>query len=263
MGCDRWQAQLDGHAVDEMAEAQRREYLFHLQECASCRRTAAEADPTLLFSLLPEEKIEEEEVEEIRRTVQAVRRVRALEASWSRRGLAAAGLAAMVLIAVVLIPQRPQPQLAEEVPFAGAVGVGSGLVTVPQASSGSSTLELQVELARSEKVVDLSRSPDLQRLALLEVVARPGEVVERDLGHGYRIRFSWSSRALDGRPILENLQLLQRLDQGEISLLDADLQPVRISPLILGVPAIDSEQEQLWLLLTPTADGSVTLVSEN
>lgn len=263
MSCARWRDLLLDESVDELAEAQRDEFLLHLQVCSSCRRAAAEADPTVVFSLLPEERIEEGEVEEIRRTVQAMRRVRALEASWSRRGLAAGAFAAMVMLAIVLIPERPLRQSPEEVPFAGAVGVGSGLVSVPRVSSGGSVVELQVELARSARVSDLSTSPTLHRVSRLEVIASTGELVDRNLGNGYRIRFSLAREMPPSGPILKGFQLLQPDGQGEVALFSADLKPVPDSPLILSVTPAAEEEEQLWLLLTYSADDPATLLSEN
>lgn len=263
MSCCLWRDLQLVASVDELAEAQREEFLLHLQGCSSCRRAATEADPTVIFSLLPAERIDEREVEEIRRTVQAMRRVRALEASWSRRGLAAGAFAAMVLLAIVLIPERPLQQSHEEVPFAGAVGVGSGLVNVPRLPSDGSVVELQVELARSARVPDLSDSSTLQRISRLEVIASPGEWVDRDLGQGYRIRFSLAREARLGSPILQDFQLLHPDLQGEVSLFNADLKPVPDAPLILSLTPVAEEEEQLWLLVTYSAEEPVTLVSKN
>lgn len=263
MSCARWRDLLRAESVDELAGSRREEYLIHLQGCPSCRRAAAEADPTVVFSLLPEEKIEEGEIEEIRRTVQAMRRVRAMEASWSRRGLAVGALAAMVLMAIVLIPMRSERQTPEEVPFAGAVGVGSGLVNVPRAAIDGAVVKLQVELARSTRVSDLSRSPTLHTVSHLEIATHAGERVDRDLGHGYRIRFSWPGEISMGGPVLRSFQLLHSDQQGEVALFSAHLQPLPNSPLIVGVTPADEDEEQLSLLLTYAADESVARLSEN
>ena len=217
----------------------------------------------MVFSLLPEERIEKGEIEEIRRTVQAMRRVRAMEASWSRRGLAVGAFAAMVLMAIVLIPERSERQNPAEVPFAGAVGVGSGLVSVPRVATDGAVVKLQVELARSTRVPDLSRSPTLHRVSHLELAINPRTKVDRDLGHGYRMRFSWTGEMSLGGPILRSFQLLHSDRQGEVSLFRADLQPLPNSPLILGVTPAEEDEEQLWLLLTYSAEEPVASLSEN
>jgi len=255
--CARWQDLLRPGRVDELDQDRRQQFLSHLQGCSSCRRAAAEADPTVVFSLLPAEKVEEREVEEIRRTVQAMRRVRALEVSWSqraRRGLVVGGFAALVLMAVMLTPQRPEQMSPPEVPFAGAVGVGSGLVSVPQALSGITAVDLRVELARSARMADLSSSPAMHRLSHLEVTANAGELVDRDLGHGYRLRFSLPGEVPVGGPVLKSFQLLRSGTQGEISLFNADLQSLPNSPLILGLTPVDEDEGQLWLHLSYSAD---------
>lgn len=263
MSCARWRDLLLAESVDELAEVQRQEYLAHLQGCPSCRRAAAEADPTVVFSLLPEEKTDEGEIEEIRRTVQAMRRVRAMEASWPRRGLLVGAFAAMVLMAIVLIPERSERQNPAEIPFAGAVGVGSGLVSVPRAPTEGPEVALQVELARSTRVPDLSTSPILHRVTHLEIAASAGEKVDRDLGNGYRIRFNLLRDMPLGSPVLKSFQLLHPGRQGEVPLFSADLQPLPNSPLILGVTPADEDEQQLWLLLTYAADEPVALLSEN
>jgi hypothetical protein len=81
--------------------------LEHLDGCPACRRTALEADPTLLFRRLPALSLEMSasteaaEVESMRQAVAAMRTARRLEpprerAVWSR-WLAAAALAAAAL----------------------------------------------------------------------------------------------------------------------------------------------------------------------
>ena len=122
--CARWLDLLTPGLSDELDQDQRREFLAHLQGCSVCRRAAVEADPTLVFSLLPAEDVESAEIEDIQHTVQAVRRLRSLEASWtkrSRRGLVLGALAAIILLAFVLIPRRPEATDTAGVPFAGAV----------------------------------------------------------------------------------------------------------------------------------------------
>lgn len=257
MSCDRWRELLPFESVDDMGQARRRDFLSHLRACSSCRRMATETDPTLAFSLLQPERVEEGEVEEIRHTVQAMRRVRALEASWSQRarqGLAAGAFAALVLIGVLLVPQRPEPQSPAGVPFAGAVGVGAGLVEVPRAPTHDTPVVLQAELARSARLAHLTDSPTLHRIARAEMTVQPGDQVDRDLGHGYRVRFFLASAVPTAGAILEDFQLLQPAARGEVPLLEADLQPLPNSPLVVGVTPAGESVDQLWLLLTYSVD---------
>lgn len=260
MSCAQWRDLLSVEKIDRLSADRRERFLIHLQECTSCRRAAATADPTVVFSLLPEEPVEKQEIEEIRRTVQTMRRVRALEASWSRRarqGLAVGAFAAAALLVVFLLPDRPDTSSPNEVPFAGAVGLGSGLVNVPQQPNDTASVELQVALARSARVVNLASSPALETLSHLSVTASAEEQVERNLGSGYRIRFRLPRETGGDRLVLQNFQLLQSARQGEESLFTADLEPLRDSPLILGVPTPDQDGEQLWLLLTYSTKNSV------
>jgi hypothetical protein len=82
--------------------------LDHLDECPRCRADALEADPLLLFRRLPRVESDAEDVRLVRSGVEALRRVRRLEAEgsgvaespdgrWWRRAAVAAGLAGMLL----------------------------------------------------------------------------------------------------------------------------------------------------------------------
>lgn len=255
--CARWLDLLTPGRSDELDQDQRREFLAHLQGCAACRRTAVEADPTLVFSLLPPADVESAEIEDIQHTVQTLRRLRSLEASWSkrsRRGLVLGALAAMILMAFVLIPRRPEATDSAGVPFAGAVGVGSGLVSVPRAVAGYQRVDLQVELARSAKITDLSVGPTLDRISQIGVTANVGERVDQDLGHGYRIRFHLPDDWSGSEPPLRSFQVVQTGQEGEVPLFQGDLQPLPGHPLILGLTPTDNRREQLWLRLTYAAE---------
>ena len=229
MSCSPWRSLLSERSIDELAPSRRQEFLQHLQGCPTCRRAAAEADPTVVFSLLPSETVEAVEVEEIRKTVGAVRRVREIEASWgrrARRGMAVGAMAALVVLAVVLIPRDREQEGETDVPFAGAVGVGSGLVTVPDSSARSLPVDLHVELARSEKLVDLAHGPTMHRISETDWTAKAGERVDRDLGAGYRLRFHLpEAMRVDGL-VLEDLQLMRRVSSNWVPVLEADLQPL-------------------------------------
>jgi len=165
-------------------------------------------------------------------------------------------LAALAVMAIVLIPQRRESQSPRGIPFAGAVGVGSGLMTIPPATASAARVELQVELARSAGLAEPTRSPTLQGVALVEISAVPGELVDRELGIGYRVRFHLASGVSSSAPILNGFQLLQTVDQGEVSLFSADLLPLSSSPLVLGVTTVDETGNRLWLRLTHSVVGT-------
>lgn len=254
MSCATWRDLLMLSGVDELDPDKRLEFLSHLQGCTACRRAAAEADPTIVFSLLPQEAPENDEVEEIRRTVQTMRRVRAMESSWSprvRQGLAMGAFAALVLAAVVGMPRQQEQTTFSGVPFAGALGVGSGLVAVPQATAGTWGVELELELARSSQIASLSNPPELHAVSHLNLSARAGEQVDRALGSGYRVRFNLpEEESMVDSPVLRGFQVLRTGEDREVPLLEADLHPQPNSPLVLGLSAADKAEEQLWLLVT-------------
>lgn len=258
MSCERWRDRLTQLSLDEMSESSREEYLRHLEGCLPCRRAAAANDPTVVFSLLPGEGVEDQEVEEIQRTVRALRRVREVGPSGSRRGLLIGALAAMILVAVILTPQASRPPAPREVPFAGAVGVGPGLVSVPRTAAAMPFMELEIQLARSARVDHLAQSPALETVVVAKLVARPGEVIERDLSDAYRIRFTLPEAAVSEKPVLRGFELLHLQGSSAVLLLQADLQPQTGSPLILGVNPPGMASEQLWLLVKssiPSAAG--------
>jgi hypothetical protein len=74
---------------------------------------------------LPVVEVAEQEVEDIRRTVQVLRRLRSLNRTRRRPIWRSAALAALLLVAVTLVPSRPGLEVAAP-PFAAALGVGSG-----------------------------------------------------------------------------------------------------------------------------------------
>lgn len=244
MNCRSWRDDVELGFVDRMDRQQRQQFLTHLESCRPCRDAAAKVDPTLVFSLLPAAEVEDAEVDEVRRTIQALRRVRALEATWNRRvrqGLAASAFAALLLAAVVLVPHRPQPESSVEVPFAGAVGVGSGLVDLPPTPIGESSVRIRVELGRA---------PAAQQLSQTEFVAHTGERVERDLGYGYRMRFEVAGEVLGRAPVLKNFEVLGSDSRGDWTIFSADLRPSANQPLILGLTPAEGDEDLLWLQLT-------------
>jgi hypothetical protein len=90
----------------------------------------------------------------------------------------------------------------------------------------------------------------MQRVCRLEWTATAGERVDRDLGDGYRIRFSLPSQIPVDGPVLQGFEVLQSVGRDEIAVFQADLQPLANVPLILGLTPVDAQDEQLWLILT-------------
>ena len=263
MKCSAWQPILEARSIDEMPRSQREELLAHLLSCPTCRRAAVEADPTVAFSLLPSTTVEKQEVEEIQRTVEAMRRVRILERPWpqrTKRRLAAGALAATVLVAVLLVSRTGVEETRPEVPFAGAVGVGSGLVNVPEKTESVVSFTLHLELARSPKQQETLSGSVLTRISQVEVRAKAGDLVQRDLGDGYLVRFHLPEALPGGELALEDLELTRTGPEGTQLLLQADLQPLGGSPLIVGVEPPGDAESQLWLLLSSsTKDRSAAL----
>ncbi|HVS14573.1 MAG TPA: hypothetical protein VMV46_11660, partial [Thermoanaerobaculia bacterium] len=78
MSCPDWRALRDEDAPTEAAAAARR----HLRECATCRREALAADPTLMFALAAPEVAPSDEL--VRRMRERVAGARALHRSERR-----------------------------------------------------------------------------------------------------------------------------------------------------------------------------------
>lgn len=89
----------------DLLEGPRREVVVaHLRGCVDCRRRALEIDPTFAFSFLEAPEIDGEEVDEIRRTVRAMRRVRELAGkAEGPRHRAKMTTAALLLLAAALL----------------------------------------------------------------------------------------------------------------------------------------------------------------
>lgn len=131
MSCRRWRTAMANGGLERLSPAEYRREMEHLAGCPSCRAGAADLDPTILLAALPPIQVADEEVEQVQQTVRALRRVRALEERWTlsaRRVGGAAALAALLLASLLVSPQRRLPDSAAELPFAGAVGIGSGLI---------------------------------------------------------------------------------------------------------------------------------------
>lgn len=236
-----------------MKREERRRYLSHLRDCRECRQEAARKDPTIVFSLLPTEEVTDEEIREVRQTVQAMRRMRTLESvarSKHPSRLVVGAIAAMLLIAVLLIPQRRLPGESEEVPFAGAVGVGSGLVEMPAALSSTPSGILQVELRRGAKIEPGPTRSVLNRLWEAEIPIEGKGRVVRHLQGGYRLHFDLGDGVASDILELRDFELLRIGEQGSVALLAADLQPELNRPMIVGLPSEGTGADVWWLELT-------------
>ena len=253
MSCRQWRDRVPLVSVDEMGRETRRQYLAHLRDCRECRRDAAREDPTIVFSLLPAAEVSDDEIAAVRQTVETLRRARALEGlagSKVPRRLILGAMAATLLIAVTLIPQPRSPERSASVPFAGAVGVGSGLVQIPEGPSLATNGVLQVELHRGAEVEPGFSSSVPDRLWEVDIPTGGEMHVERELGGGYRLHFSLGD-SLDGNILeLRDFELLRAGEQGEVSLLAADLLSELNRPMIVDVPADGMGAEPLWLELT-------------
>ena len=128
MNCEVWrQAVPVGRFVDYLPGDARRLVLEHIRDCAECRQLAIAEDSSLVFESLPHIEVTQDEIDRIRTSVRTLRRVKDLErsTSWGRLTGGVAAIAALFLVALLLDPRRPD-ELAEETPFAGALGVGAG-----------------------------------------------------------------------------------------------------------------------------------------
>lgn len=159
-------------------------------------------------------------------------------------------LAAVAMIAIVLIPQQPETPSPRGVPFAGAVGVGSGLMGIPPAPSRAASVEIQLELARSAGSAEPISSPALQAVSVAEISATPGELVDRELGNRYRVRFRLASGARSSALILDGFQVLQLVAGGEVPVFSVDLLPLQDSPMVLDLTSLDGTETQSYLRLT-------------
>lgn len=253
MSCHQWRGQYGLVSVDEMEQETRRDYLSHLSDCLECRRLAARKDPTIVFSLLPAAEVREEEIDQVRQNVRALRRTRKVEATATSkvpRRLVHGAIAATLLIAVTLIPQRRLSENSTSVPFAGAVGVGSGLVQIPRASSSTARGVLQLTLNRSadgELGIGMSAPA---RVWEVDIPAWGDRRVERQLADGYRLHFLLVDGPNGDVLELKDFELLQIGESGEMSLLEADLRAEPNRQVKVDVPGKGAGSETIWLELT-------------
>ena len=236
-----------------MGQEERQRFLAHLHDCRECRHDATRRDPTIVFSLLPAEEMSDEEIDEVRQAVQVMRRMTTLESltrGRAPRELVAGALAAMLLVAVMVIPQRQLPDESEEVPFAGAVGVGSGLVQMPGAPASTATGILQIELRRKAEIEPAPNMSLSDRVWEVEIPVEGDGRVVRDLEGGYRLHFDLGSGVASDILELRDFEVLRTGEQGEVLLFAADLQPELNRPVIVGLPSEGRGSDLLWLELT-------------
>lgn len=137
MSCASWSRLAVGVAtIDDLPAAERAKILDHLRHCRTCRARALEIDRSLVFDSLSPKRVSAAEVEEIRAAVHTLRRAGELTrtrsmGTWAGR---AAAIAALLCVALLLDPGQPE-ELATEVPFAGALGVGAGQLDLTGAQS--------------------------------------------------------------------------------------------------------------------------------
>ena len=126
MSCSRFESVVGpGRVFDDLSPDERSRLVDHLRDCSRCREAAFTADSSMLFESLPRIELSADELNSIRASVRTLRRAREVERSvsvvrWTRR---AAAVAALFVVALLLDPGRPD-QVSDDVPFAGALGVG-------------------------------------------------------------------------------------------------------------------------------------------
>lgn len=253
MICDRVRAELPRLCSDLIETGERRHLLAHLRDCDDCRRLAARRDPTIAFSLLPAEEISDEDVGRVARSVHAMRRMRELEAIERRRPVrrAVGGLlAAMVLVAVILVPRLAREDEPDRIPFAGAVGVGSGLVQMPGNPGRSADTSIQLRLLESVPPGTAVQPGEQRALWQTEIPVRDRGRVTRDLGDDYRLHFDLTERGDAGVLQIDHLEILRSGPQGEETLLARDLRPQLNRPVVLELSADAVDRGPLWLELT-------------
>jgi hypothetical protein len=251
--CNQERPQIPSISIDDMGPTQRQSYVAHLRDCDECRRRALAADPSLAFSLLPASEVTQDEIDGVLQGVRTLRRTQAIEAIADTRlsqGLVALGLAATLLIAVLLVPEFRRSADSTAVPFSGALGVGSGLVQVPQTRSVIANGTLRAELHRAADAGATRPATAAERLWVVEIPVESGSRVERQPRGAYRLAFEMIAVTESGGLELRDLQLHKLEGNNEVLLIAADVQPVRGRPLIVGSIPARGDDVASWLELT-------------
>lgn len=242
MSCSRWQSVLNAGGFDGIESARRREFLEHLSGCSACRRRAAAEEPTILLTRLPAVEVSAEEVEEVRRTVRALCRVRELESTWvhlTQRGFAGAAMAALLLIALLLSPERPQTGVPERVPFADAVGMGTGLISLP-AQAQTARFVIEIELAAGRETLFKEA---------LQVAG--GQRIERQLEGGYDLRFRLEDRVGGDTLVLRGFRVSKTGGAAQATLIERDLELGFEAPLWLELSKAEAGKASSYLRVGP------------
>jgi len=224
MSCLQWQSALTSAGLEGLEPTRRRRFLQHLAVCSSCRQWASAEDPTILLAQFPAVEVSGDEVEEVRRTVRALRRVRDLERTGShlvQRAFAGAAMAALLLVALLLSPERPRARAPERVPFVGAVGVGSGLI------------DLQIPTSPSRHGIEIELATERETLFRESLSVSAGQGIWRQLEGGYEIRFRLDDRVEGHRITLRGFRVSRTDNAGRVTLIEKDLGLRPESPLVL------------------------------
>lgn len=250
MSCMQWRSTLATDGVAGIEPLERRRLLQHLAGCASCRQWASIEDPTILLAQFPAVEVSGDEVEEVRRTVRALRRVRDLERTGShlvQRSFAGAAMAILLLVALFLSPERPPARVSEGIPFAGAVGVGTGLIDLPNPTS-STRFDIEIELATASEI--LFRES-------LDVGA--GQRFRRQLAGGYEIRFHLDV-PVEGQGVsLRGFRVSRVGAEGRTTLVEKDLSLGSEDPVVLELSRSAAGEANSYLTirsLAPATSGS-------
>ncbi len=140
--CDRTRASLAGYALDALSAEDRGAAREHLRRCPECRAAAAAADPVLLFSAMPEPRVDAAEVASVVSSVRAAiawkeaeRRVApSLPDGRARRRRARVAAAAAMFLLTLAVPsglRSPAPERD------GAAGTPPGEVSAVAAPAGA------------------------------------------------------------------------------------------------------------------------------
>ncbi|MDH3743486.1 MAG: hypothetical protein OES47_00115 [Acidobacteriota bacterium] len=137
--CPDWQ-RIARSADRFLAEdcADRRRTLRHMEACPSCRRSALELDPTLAVANLPAVEVSKSEIEAVKRQVQAMRRVRAIEVGKRRPVLSHVAVVMLMVGLGLFLPGRvidPAGSVAQG-------GVGGGVLFDEASREAASSLAL-------------------------------------------------------------------------------------------------------------------------
>jgi anti-sigma factor RsiW len=140
--CDRARASLSGYGLEALSAEDRRAVREHLRGCPECRAAAAEEDPVLLFSAMPEPRVDATEIASVVSSVRAAiawkeaerRVVSSRPVGRSRRRRVRVAAAAAVFLLTLAVPsglRTPAPERD------GAAGTPPGDASAVAAPAGA------------------------------------------------------------------------------------------------------------------------------